>query len=130
MTSQGSDASRTQQLPSRTRRVIPGITACRLCAGETLGDSDTHPGGQLERIRAIAARGDARLTVVDCLDACERGDVIVARPTPSARAKQPPVWFERLAGDDLTSELHGWLRAGGPGISALPESLRKHVIEP
>jgi len=118
----------TSQLPGGARRAVPGLTACRLCAGETLGGADARPGGQLERLRDIAASGDARLTVVDCLDACERGDILVARPTPAVRAEQPPIWFERLAGDELTFALHRWLRAGGPGVAPLPGPLSPHVI--
>ncbi|QUC01951.1 MULTISPECIES: hypothetical protein [Cellulosimicrobium] len=125
-----SPSARAQKPARGARRVVPGLTACRLCAGETLGQADTHPGGQLERVCAIAASGDARLTVVDCLDACERGDVLVARPVPAVRAAQPPIWFERLAGDGLTTELHSWLRAGGPGVAPLPARLSTHVIHP
>ncbi|WP_233404114.1 hypothetical protein [Actinotalea solisilvae] len=49
---------------------------------------------------------------------------MVARPSPSCRrAGATPVWFERLAGDDLTIELEGWLRRGGPGAGPLPATL-------
>lgn len=112
----------------RSPRKVPGLTACGLCAGETLAGSDPLPGGQLARIEAIAASGDATLTVVDCLDACERGDVVVVRPTSAARATHPPVWFERLAGDELSGELHRWVRAGGPGPAPVPELLEPHRI--
>ncbi|MBW0256383.1 hypothetical protein [Cellulomonas sp. PS-H5] len=108
---------------------VPGLTACALCAGETLGVDDPLPGGQLARLRALAARGAARLTEVDCLDACERGDVVVARPTgASRRAGAGPVWFERLSGDADTAALEAWLRAGGPGGGALPSPLPERVI--
>ncbi|WP_322785554.1 hypothetical protein [Cellulosimicrobium cellulans] len=111
----------------RPARTVPGITACGLCAGETLAATDTRPGGQLERLRRIAESGDARLTVVDCLDACERGDVVVVRPVPAARAAGP-AWFEQLAGDELTAALHSWIRAGGPGLAPLPDQLAPRVI--
>ncbi|NKY06203.1 hypothetical protein HF998_04310, partial [Cellulomonas hominis] len=65
--------------PSCPERALPGVTACSLCAGETLGDGDPLPGGQMARLRALADRGAARLTLVECLDECERGDVVVAR---------------------------------------------------
>lgn len=110
----------------RARRVrTPGLTACRLCAGETLGPADTLDGGQLARLRQIEARGLARLTLADCLDECERGDVVVARPRPGQhRVTARPVWFERLAGDELTCELASWLEAGGPGNAEVPTVLR------
>ena len=110
-------------------RDTPGLTACSLCAGETLADRDPLPGGQTERLRRLADGGAARLTFVECLDECERGDVVVARPTGRRRrAGARPVWFERLAGDEATAHLGAWLRAGGPGAATLPAALRDHVI--
>lgn len=108
---------------------LPGLTACSLCAGETLGEDDPLPGGQLSRLRAVAERGAARLALVECLDECERGDVVVARPSGAyRRAGASPVWFERLAGDRGTEALEGWLRAGGPGARPVPSALSGHVV--
>ncbi len=107
-----------------TAKDVPGLTACALCAGETLGDGDPLEDGQRARLDRLAARGVARLTYVDCLDECERGDVVVARPSPVHRAGGAgPVWFERLAGDAPTCELEEWLADGGPGARPLPEAL-------
>ena len=103
----------------------PGLTACALCAGETLGDGDLLEGGQRARLDRIAACGLARLTYVECLDECERGDVVVVRPAAHRRAAgAAPVWLERLAGDELTGELADFLRAGGPGACPVPRALR------
>jgi (2Fe-2S) ferredoxin len=105
---------------------VPGLTACSLCSGETLGDTG---GDQIRRLRAIADRGTARLTLTECLDRCERGDVVVARPSPAGRRQGGrPVWFERLAGEEPTTTLAGWLRSGGPGVTPLPEELAGHRI--
>jgi hypothetical protein len=110
------------------------VTACSLCAGETLGADDPLDGGQLARLTALGASGAARLTLSECLDECERGDVVVARPSVEARrgaagrGAARPVWFERLAGDVLTTDLTGWLDAGGPGVVDLPASLAPHVL--
>lgn len=112
------------------RNDLPGLTACSLCAGETLGERDTAAGGQLQRLRRLADSGVARLTTVECLDECERGDVVVARPTGACRgAGARPVWFERLAGDGPTAELGRWLRAGGPGAADVPDALAGYVIQ-
>ncbi|MCR6690157.1 hypothetical protein [Cellulomonas sp.] len=117
------------QTPRPAGTSVPGLTACSLCAGETLGDTDDCPGGQAGRLREVAARGVARLTFVECLDECERGDVVVARPTRAARhAGARPVWFERLAGDPATGLLEEWLQAGGPGRAPLPHGLTPMVI--
>jgi (2Fe-2S) ferredoxin len=108
---------------------LPGLTACSLCAGETLGSANPLAGGQLERLRGLLSAGLARLTAVECLDECERGDVVVARPSSRYRAAgAAPVWFERLAGPAVTAELGEWLQAGGPGACALPTSLEELVI--
>ena len=64
---------------------------------------------------------------MDCLDACERGDVVVVRPVPAARAAGP-AWFAQLAGDELTAALHSWIRAGGPGLAPLPDQLAPRAI--
>jgi YHS domain-containing protein len=101
-----------------------------LCAGETLAGVDPHPGGQRARLDRLAADGVARITYVECLDECERGDVVVARPSPSRRAAGVgPVWFERLAGDALTGDLQQWLNDGGPGVVPVPERLAAVLIE-
>ncbi len=116
--------------PWHMRGPRPGLTACSLCVGEMLGARDAYPGGQLARLRALADSGVADLTLSECLDECERGDVVVARPTPTGRRLGGrPAWFERLAGDTLTAELAGWLDGGGPGVSPPPDALRAHQIQ-
>ncbi|MBL0886236.1 hypothetical protein [Myceligenerans indicum] len=109
---------------------VPGLTACSLCAGETLGGHDPAPGGQRGRLERLDVEGVARLTLSECLDECERGDVVVARPSAAGRAvRGRPVWFERLAGDEQTGVLRTWLVEGGPGVAAVPRPLMPLVIE-
>ena len=109
--------------PARSATIL-GLTACSLCAGETLGRQDPLPGGQLARLQRLEADGLARLTLSECLDECERGDVVVARPSAAGRAASGrPVWFERLAGEELTASLRRWLARGGPGLRPLPAEL-------
>ncbi|WP_448060240.1 hypothetical protein [Cellulomonas hominis] len=108
----------------------PGLTVCSLCVGETLGTDDPRAGGQLARLQDLERAGTTRLTLVECLDECERGDVVVVRPTRAARRRaHTPVWLERLAGDDATAALDGWLRAGGPGTAPVPTGLVGLVID-
>lgn len=115
----------TEPCPTPT----PGLTACSLCAGETLGGGDPLPGGQLARLRRLEAAGVAALTLSECLDECERGDVVVARPSRTGRVAQGrPVWFERLAGDGPTAALGRWLDDGGPGLAPVPGELAPLVI--
>lgn len=125
-----SDAPAGPRSASKVAGSLPGLTACSLCAGEALAETDPLPGGQAERLRRLSRDGVARLTFVECLDECERGDVIVARPAATCRrAGARSVWFERLAGDEATAELGDWLRSGGPGATGLPDGLAGHVIE-
>ena len=108
---------------------VARLTACSLCAGETLAGADSLPGGQRARFDRLASEGRIRITYVECLDECERGDVVVARPSRAERARGVgPVWFERLAGETLTCELEQWLTAGGPGVTPVPERLAALVI--
>ena len=120
----------TTSEPAEHPTESPGLTACSLCAGETLGALDPLPGGQLARLRRLQSRDVARLTLSECLDECDRGDVVVARPTAAGRASGArPVWFQRLAGDDPTDALGTWLGSGGPGLAPLPAELTSHVID-
>lgn len=107
----------------------PGLTACSLCAGETLGPADPLAGGQLARLEQLRDRGLADLTTSECLDECERGDVVVVRPSRVGRQRGGrPVWFERLAGDATTAGLARWLELGGPGVAEVPDALTSHRI--
>ena len=116
--------------PATAVTSIPGLTVCSLCAGETLGETDTTSGGQLARLRRLGAAGVARLTLSECLDECGRGDVVVARPSAAGReAAGRPVWFERLAGDEPTARLRQWLQIGGPGVEDVPEELVPLIID-
>lgn len=120
----------TPDAPERPAEARPGLTACSLCAGETLGELDPLPGGQLARLRRLQTGGMARLTLSECLDECNRGDVVIARPSSTGRANGArPVWFERLAGEQVTIALARWLQRGGPGLAALPDELTPHIIK-
>ncbi|WP_235521096.1 hypothetical protein [Cellulomonas sp. Leaf395] len=70
-----------------------------------------------------------RLTLSECLDECNRGDVLVVRPASGRRRDARPVWLERIAGDELTQELENWLTDGGPGRAPTPESFDPHIID-
>lgn len=111
-------------------RRVPGLTVCTLCAGETLGETDPHEGGQLGRLRGIAARGAATIHEVECLDQCNQGDVVVVRPCAAARRRGGrPVWFSGIAGDEQTGTLEEWLRSGGPGGREVPGDLAAKLID-
>lgn len=113
---------------SPASRDLPDLTMCALCAGDTLGASDDHPGGQAARVRALAAAGLTRLTEVECLDVCE-SDVLVVRPSSACRRDGAgPVWLSQLAGEGPTAALAAYLDGGGPGAVDLPGSVSPHVV--
>jgi len=121
----------TTELPSATIE-LPGVTMCVLCAGDTLGSADDHPGGQGARVRALAESGLTWLTEVECLDVCE-SDVLVVRGTQGWRRRGPgaaPVWLSQVAGEEQTAALTAYLKAGGPGASELPDELAQRVVPP
>lgn len=114
-------------------RRVPGLTVCGTCAGESLGGPDDGARDEQMRVlRDLAGELGAALTVVDCLDACERGDVVVVRPSAAGRAiGAAPVWLQRLAGPSAMGELREWLAAGGPGVAAEPSGLERHrLVDP
>ena len=114
-------------MPSASRD-LPDLTMCALCAGDTLGASDDHPGGQGARVRALAAAGLTRLTEVECLDVCE-SDVLVVRPSSACRrAGAGPVWLSQLAGEAPTAALADYLEGGGPGAVEVPGPVSPHVV--
>jgi len=109
---------------------VPDLSVCTGCAGQGLGDGGAGREGQLGRYTAIETAGCARVSMVECLDQCGRGDVVVVRPVPEHQASTRPAWLAGLTGPDVSDALHGWLAAGGPGSSDLPAALVPLVIQP
>jgi hypothetical protein len=107
------------------------LTVCRDCC---CGSAEKHPGtdheAQLATIRD--AVGDRhRIRVSECLKVCERSNVVVAHPTPTARrCGARLVHLGDVLDDDLVRDVAGWLDAGGPGLAPLPGSLRDRVFDP
>jgi predicted metal-binding protein len=103
------------------------LVMCTLCTGETLPD-DERPDGQHGRLKEVAGRCGLRLQEVECLDQCDQGDVVVARPAPAARRRgAKPHWFAGLAGDEASDALETWLAHGGPGTTLPPTLDRLRV---
>ncbi|MFY1632080.1 hypothetical protein ACN27F_02145 [Solwaraspora sp. WMMB335] len=58
------------------------VTVCRgCCCGTSRKHPDVDHDGQLRALRASGAR----VRVVDCLNTCERSNVVVVQPVPAAR---------------------------------------------
>ncbi|MEV6235748.1 hypothetical protein [Lentzea sp. NPDC051838] len=105
------------------------LTVCRGCC---CGTEKKHPGfdheGQLRALRE--AVGEKQVQVADCLDSCDFSNVVVVRPSPSARADGArPVWFGGVLGDEATRHVVEWVAAGGPGRVAVPDELADKVLD-
>jgi hypothetical protein len=107
------------------------VTVCRGCCCGTVAK---HPGvdhaGQLTRLRAALA-GVAALRVSDCLDACERSNIIVVSPSPAGRdAGARPVWLGFVLDDDAIDDITTWIRAGGPGLADPHATVDLYMFNP
>jgi (2Fe-2S) ferredoxin len=107
----------------------PDVVLCRGCC---CGTDGKHPevdhGAQRRALEAAARRSGARLVVADCLDACDRSNVVVVRPR--GRGTPRPVWLGDVLDDERTSAVAAWASAGGPGAAPLPEVLGACVFTP
>jgi hypothetical protein len=107
------------------------VTVCRDCC---CGSADKHPtvdhDAQLAALRAAAA-GRHRVRVSECLDVCDRSNVVVINPSPAARRAGARVVHLAEVLDDVTATaVADWLDAGGPGSAPVPVALRDHLFRP
>lgn len=105
---------------------LPIVTVCRgCCCGTAKKRPDVDHDARLEALRDLLGE-HATMRVTDCLGPCERSDVVVVSPTRDARrAGARPVWLGQLNGRHESAAINDWIRAGGPGVADLPESLRR-----
>ncbi|KQS59709.1 hypothetical protein ASG36_01245 [Geodermatophilus sp. Leaf369] len=106
----------------------PTLTVCRGCC---CGRTEKHPEvDHRAQLSALQATG-VRVRVVDCLDACERSNVVVVSPSPAGRdAGARPVWLGGVLDVETTTEVAEWVRAGGPGVADPPGFLDLQVFSP
>ena len=96
-----------------------------LCRGCCCGTTDKHPQLDHEHQQSAlqeAADGqpDVELRVVDCLDECDRSNVVVLR-RPGRPARERDVWLGGLLSVRGTEALQQWIRGGAAG--PLPDAL-------
>lgn len=105
---------------------VPTVTVCRgCCCGTTKKQPGVDHAARLDALREQLG-SLANLRVTDCLGPCERSDVMVVSPSPSARRDGArPVWLGQLNGRHESTAITEWVHAGGPGAVELPESLRR-----
>ncbi len=71
------------------------------------------------------------MRVTDCLDACERADVVVIQPSATGRrAGGRPVWLGLVNDLDATVDIAAWVARGGPGVTDPPGILGLYTFSP
>jgi hypothetical protein len=109
---------------SRGQAGAPHLTVL-LCRGCCCGTAGKHPrvdhdAQQDALAAAVRERADIELRVVDCLDECDRSNVVVLRG-PSGRPADRDTWLGGVLGDRATRALAGWLGDGATG--PLPDAV-------
>jgi hypothetical protein len=110
----------------------PGGCVVTLCRGCCCGTVRKHPGfdhaGQVVDLRRRVGAG-ARVRTSECLNVCDRSNVLVVQPSPDARRRGArPVWLGGMLDAAGTAQVAGWVRAGGPGAAPMPPGLARHVL--
>lgn len=102
----------------------PAPTTVLLCRGCCCGTAAKHPGTdhleqELALERAAAERPDVELRVVDCLDECDRSNVVVVR-----RHGRPPkerdTWLGGVVTAKASRALVEWVEEGAPEPAPAP----------
>ncbi|CAL9371376.1 (2Fe-2S) ferredoxin domain-containing protein [Streptomyces pilosus] len=121
----------------RTRRAVPArgaarptVTVCRGCCCGTAEVPGQDHAAQLRALRR-ALDGTATVRVTDCLDACERANVVVVQPSAEGRGNGGrPVWLGLVNDPDTTADIVTWVEEGGPGLTDPPGILDLCVFHP
>ena len=97
------------------------VMVCRdCCCGTTAKHPRTDHDGQREALLAVEGHG-VRVRVVDCLDQCDRSNVVLVRDFTRGR-RPTDIWLGGVLGQRTTDALVAWVRAGGD----LPRELEPH----
>jgi (2Fe-2S) ferredoxin len=109
----------------------PTVTVCRgCCCGTPAKVPRLDHEAQLADLRARLA-GAATVRRTDCLDACERANVIVVQPSAEGRrAGGRPVWLGQVNDPGAAADIAAWIRDGGPGLADAPGVLDLYTFSP
>lgn len=107
------------------------VTVCRgCCCGTDRKHPDVDHAGQLAAL--VDGIGDAgQVRVSDCLDACDRSNVVVVAPSRDGRrAGARPTWLSGVLDPDTVAGVVYWVRRGGPGVDDPPGVLGPAAFTP
>ena len=108
----------------------PTVTVCRGCCCGTPKVPRLDHAAQLAELLSSLA-GVAMVRRVDCLDACERANVIVVQPSAEGRRSGGrPVWLGMVNDPDAAADITRWVDAGGPGLADPPGILDLYAFQP
>ncbi|MEU0127873.1 MULTISPECIES: (2Fe-2S) ferredoxin domain-containing protein [unclassified Streptomyces] len=108
----------------------PTVSVCRGCCCGTPKIPGVDHAGQLARLRR-SLDGDATVRAVECLDACEHGNVFVVQPSAEGRrAGGRPVWLGLVNDPDAVDDIAAWAARGGPGLAEVPDVLDLYAFSP
>ena len=99
------------------------VMVCRDCC---CGSAAKHPDTDHDRQRAVLESGagdGVRVRVVECLDECDRSNVVLVRDFTLGR-RPVDTWLGDVHGDAATRAVVAWAATGGP----VPASLAGHVF--
>ncbi|MEV6425948.1 (2Fe-2S) ferredoxin domain-containing protein [Streptomyces sp. NPDC051662] len=120
--------SREAAIPPGSAR--PTVTVCRgCCCGTPKVPRLDHAAQLTDLRRSLADVASVRRT--DCLDACERANVVVIQPSAEGRrAGGRPVWLGLVNDPDAAADITTWVKNGGPGLADPPEILDLYAFTP
>ncbi|MEU8967593.1 (2Fe-2S) ferredoxin domain-containing protein [Streptomyces sp. NPDC048491] len=100
----------------------PAVTVCRgCCCGTAAKVPRLDHEARLADLRTSLA-GAAMVRRVDCLDACERANVIVIQPSAEGRqAGGRPIWLGQVNDPGAAADISTWATNGGPVLTDPPD---------
>lgn len=109
----------------------PMVTVCRgCCCGTPAKVPRLDHEAQLTDLRTQLA-GVAMVRRTDCLDACDRANVIVIQPSAEGRrAGGRPVWLGQVNDPEAAADITTWVKNGGPGLAEAPDILDLYTFSP
>ena len=97
------------------------VLLCRDCCCGTSKHPRTDHDGQRGALLAVDGVAGVRVRVVDCLDQCDRSNVVLVRDFTGGR-RPSDTWLGGVLAASTTERVGDWVPEGGP----LPRELEPH----